>query len=66
MKADPHEAGRLTLDCSKAKLLLGWRPRLSLEQAIAMTAAWYREFYRGGEMHDACLRQIEEYEKAGT
>jgi CDP-glucose 4,6-dehydratase len=58
---EPHEAGRLTLDCSKAKLLLGWRPRLSLETAVAMTVAWYREFYKGGTMREACLRQIGDY-----
>jgi CDP-glucose 4,6-dehydratase len=55
---DPHEAGRLTLDCSKAKLLLGWRPRLSLEQAIGMTVAWYRKFYAGEDMREACREQI--------
>ncbi len=43
---DPHEAGRLTLDCSKAKILLGWRPRLSLEKAIAITVTWYKRYYK--------------------
>ncbi len=60
---DPHEAGRLTLDCSKAKLLLGWRPRLSLENALEMTVEWYKEYYKGKKMHAACLDQIRSYEK---
>jgi len=38
----PHEAGLLTLDCSKARNLLGWRPRLGLDEALAWTAEWYR------------------------
>ena len=60
---DPHEAGRLTLDCSKAKTLLGWRPRLSLEKAIAMTVAWYKSFYKGGPMREKCLEQIADYDR---
>lgn len=39
---DPHEAGLLTLDSSKARARLGWRARLSSQQAIAMSVAWYR------------------------
>ena len=38
----PHEARYLTLDSSKARQLLGWHPRLCLEEAIAMTVEWYR------------------------
>ncbi|WP_324698580.1 CDP-glucose 4,6-dehydratase [Novosphingobium aerophilum] len=44
---DPHEAGMLTLDSSKAQARLGWRPRLSTEEAVTMTAEWYRAFARG-------------------
>ena len=38
----PHEAAMLTLDSSAAADLLGWRPRLTLDQALALTADWYR------------------------
>lgn len=38
----PHEAGLLTLDCAKARTLLGWRPRLDLDAALVWTAGWYR------------------------
>ncbi|TCM21357.1 CDP-glucose 4,6-dehydratase [Novosphingobium sp. PhB165] len=44
---DPHEAGMLTLDSSKARARLGWRPRLSTEDAVALTAEWYRTATRG-------------------
>ncbi|EZP70040.1 CDP-glucose 4,6-dehydratase [Sphingomonas paucimobilis] len=38
----PHEAAMLTLDSSAAAEALGWRPRLSLDMALALTAHWYR------------------------
>lgn len=38
----PHEAAMLTLDSSAAAGALGWRPRLTLDRALALTAAWYR------------------------
>ena len=44
-KDQPHEAGMLRLDCSKAEKFLGWHGVLSLQETFEMTAAWYREFY---------------------
>lgn len=35
------------LDCTKAEERLGWRPRWSLDEALAATARWYREHLRG-------------------
>lgn len=46
---DPHEAGLLTLDSSKARARLGWAPRLSTAWTVAMTADWYRTCARGTE-----------------
>ena len=43
----PHEAGLLTLDCSKARTLLPWQPRLELDSALAWTAEWYRAWAGG-------------------
>lgn len=40
------EADHLTLDIAKAGALLDWKPRLDLDQALALTAAWYRGFRR--------------------
>ncbi len=37
----PHEAAMLTLDSSAAAEALGWRSRLSLDRALALTADWY-------------------------
>lgn len=30
------------LDCAKARRVLGWRPRFTLDEALAKTIAWYR------------------------
>ena len=57
----PHEAGLLTLDCSKAKSDLGWKPRLSLETAIEWTVAWYKAYYQGADVRTLSLEQINRY-----
>jgi len=38
----PHEAGLLHLDSTKARHRLGWLPVWSLEESLAATADWYR------------------------
>ena len=35
----------LFLDCSKAKQELGWEPKISLDEGIEKTMAWYKEHY---------------------
>lgn len=62
----PHEAHYLKLDCSKARQTLGWRPRLSLEQALEWTVKWYKSYRAGGDLRAACLGQIEAYEGMGS
>lgn len=56
------EAGVLRLDSTKARVNLGWRPRLSLGAAIDMTVDWYKAHRRGDtDMRALSLRQIERY-----
>lgn len=38
-----HEIPEQWLDCSKARHLLGWRPKYSLEDALRETIQWYWE-----------------------
>lgn len=40
----PHEAGLLKLDISKAISELKWQPKMNAEKAVSMTMYWYREF----------------------
>ena len=58
----PHEAHCLKLDISKAKSGLGWRPIWDLPQAVSSVVEWTRSYRDGGDVREACLRQISEYE----
>ncbi len=44
----PHEAGKLHLDCTKARTLLKWSPAWDGKTAIDHTVQWYRAFYESG------------------
>jgi CDP-glucose 4,6-dehydratase len=59
----PKEMQHLTLDISKAKKSLNWRPKLSTPDALAWTADWYRRFDRGEPARDLVREQIERFEK---
>lgn len=39
----PHEAGYLLLDSSKARETLGWRDKLDFEHSIQITVEWYKQ-----------------------
>jgi CDP-glucose 4,6-dehydratase len=43
------EIDRQWLDATKAKKVLGWGPKVGLEQGLARTIAWYREALQSGE-----------------
>ena len=43
----PHEAGLLKLDPSKAAARLGWRGRWDVAETAARTARWYRDLAAG-------------------
>ncbi len=60
----PHEAHYLKLDSSKARWLLGWRPRLGLDESVALTVDWYRAALSdsASDMYDVSCRQIRHYE----
>jgi CDP-glucose 4,6-dehydratase len=44
----PHESGLLAVDCSQARLRLGWQPVWRLDEALRATAAWYRRHHTDG------------------
>lgn len=41
---NPHEAGMLKLDCSKARLRLKWKPLWDIKRSIEATTLWYKEY----------------------
>lgn len=43
-ETQPHEAGLLKLDISKAISELNWLPKMNAEEAVSITMDWYSEF----------------------
>jgi CDP-glucose 4,6-dehydratase len=60
----PHEAHSLKLDCSKARQLLNWSPRWSLEQAIENITQWQQAHQEQNNMREISLRQITAYQNS--
>lgn len=71
VKVDPStiqgmkETHLLRLNSEKAKRELGWTPRLTLDEAVAWTLDWYRDFYSGKDAGAITRDQIAKYEKMG-
>ena len=61
---EKRESNILRLNCEKALTFLDWHAVLSFEETIKLTAEWYNDFYcsNNGNMYDATIKQIEEYE----
>lgn len=59
-----HEAGLLRLDSSRARQLLGWRPRWSLDECLARTLDWHLAWRRGEDMGAVTLAQLADYGRA--
>jgi len=60
----PHEAHMLCLDCTKARIDLGWMPRYDVAQALRQTVAWYKAWSEKPDvthMREVTCRQIQHY-----
>ena len=58
----PHEAGLLKLDISKAINELNWHPKMNAQQAVSMTMDWYSEFNSNKkEILDFTTKQIKSF-----
>lgn len=59
----PPEAHRLSLDSTKAREQLGWRPVWDANSAVRRTAAWYREYDRApATARELVEHQLREYQ----
>ena len=58
----PHEDHFLKLDCTKAKSLLDWHPRLSIETLMDWIVEWYQLAERDANVRDLTEEQITRYE----
>lgn len=54
----PHEAGLLALDSSKARQLLGWSPRWLLDATLQHTLDWHLAWQKGRDMNTVTREQI--------
>jgi len=58
---NPHEAGFLKLDCSKAAQRLKWTPQWKLDEALDLIVKWHQAFIQGGDVKKECLDEINKY-----
>lgn len=59
--AQPHEAGYLKLDISKAKTRLNWHPSWRLNHTLSKIIDWHQGWLNKEDMHIACLNEINEF-----
>jgi CDP-glucose 4,6-dehydratase len=62
----PPEAPSLELDATRAREVLGWRPRWDLEQGLEATVDWYRAHAAGERARDLTVAQIDAFLGART
>ncbi|MBW9147780.1 CDP-glucose 4,6-dehydratase [Clostridium sp. CM028] len=55
-----HEASLLSLDISKARFCLNFKPRWGIDETIEKTVEWYRQ-YKDEKVIDICESQISDY-----
>ena len=55
-----HEAKLLMLDITKAKTKLGWKPRMNMQQCMALVADWYKR-YQTEDVYQLCVEEIHQF-----
>lgn len=55
-----HEAKLLMLNINKAKSRLGWKPRLNMQQCMALVVDWYKR-YKSMDVYQLCVEEIEKF-----
>ncbi len=61
--SQPYEAQVLKLDCTKAKVLLGWSPKLSVATAVDWAIEWYKIFqHKKRDMQELTRDHISRFE----
>jgi CDP-glucose 4,6-dehydratase len=62
----PHEAAYLSLDCTKAKLQLGWTPQWNLNVALEATVRWYKAYQAHQDVRRLAQEQIQSFQSRVT
>jgi CDP-glucose 4,6-dehydratase len=52
----PHEAGRLSVDSTRARRELGWLPVWGLDEAVGRSARWYRDYSEDPSQAETLVR----------
>jgi CDP-glucose 4,6-dehydratase len=60
---NPHEAGYLKLDCSKAAMRLNWYPKWNLEYTLESIIIWHQHYLAQKNIQEQCLLEIAKYQK---
>ena len=55
-----HEANLLMLNIEKAKIRLGWKPRLNAKECAVLTSDWYKR-YKTENVYEICLDEINKF-----
>jgi CDP-glucose 4,6-dehydratase len=58
---NPHEAGFLKLDCSKAASRLKWKPKWNLNFTLKSIVEWHQIYSSGSDIKKQCLKEINTY-----
>jgi CDP-glucose 4,6-dehydratase len=61
----PVEDVPLQLDSSLAEEVIGWHPRLTIEEAVAWTAQWERAAIDGRDMRSIAVAQARRFDDLG-
>lgn len=56
-----HEAKLLMLDITKAKIKLGWEPRMNIDQCIELVVDWYKKYKTVDSVYELCIDEINKY-----
>lgn len=63
LNSNPHEAGLLKLDISKAKAKLKWNPKWDLAYTLELITDWHQIYLQGADLKERCLKEIKMYTK---
>lgn len=56
-----HESNALSLDSSKARFKLRWKPKLSLDDALAQIVSWNKAYQAGDDMNRVTKEEIHRF-----
>jgi CDP-glucose 4,6-dehydratase len=60
-----HEIREQYLDCAKARTLLGWKARYSLDAGLERTVAWYRSFLDSDRALETAVPRLKDVRPRG-